>query len=153
MSAARVGYQAQLLKGKIGHQIINALKMELSHDISDPTSVPDAATNGSHHHHDTHALPPAFIQKAHWHYSSVKKAALDLDEDVIDFRRGLTIKQKEELKHVDTMPAARIATACQAYKDAYLDSTEGIQGVEDVPIYEHNDFPGMSRNWMLMEQI
>lgn len=147
MSAARVGHQAPLLTGKIGTRIINAaLAMELGHSTSDSTSVPDATPNGSHHHHDTHALPPAFIQKAHWHYSSVKRAALDLDEDVIDFRRGLTVKQKNDLKHVDSMPGTKIGTACQAYKDTCLGSVEDVRGVEGVPIYEHNDFPGTKCN-------
>jgi alkylated DNA repair protein alkB family protein 1 len=112
-------------------------KMELSTATSNATA-PEA--NG--HHHDTHAVPPAFIQKAHWHYSSVKKAVLDLDEDVIDFRRGLTAHQKDVLKPVNTLPASAIEAACMAYKKAYLGSTEEIQDIEDVTVYEHIEFPG-----------
>jgi hypothetical protein len=96
----------------------------------------------SHHHHDTHALPPEFIQKAHWHYASVKKAELDLDEKVIDFRRGLTAQQKSALRHVGTMSATQVGKACRAYKEGYLGSAVDIENVQDVTIYEHTDFPG-----------
>ena len=105
------------------------------------TPIPNGSSNEVHHH-DTHALPPAFIQKAHWHYSSVKKAVLDLDEDVIDFRRGLTAQQKNALKHVDTLSASTIQSACENYKEALLGSTDEVEGIEDVKIYEHTDFPG-----------
>ena len=101
-----------------------------------------ACTAEDAHHHDTHAVPPAFIQKAHWHYSSVKKAELDLDEDVIDFRRGLTAKQKNALRQAGVMPMSKIGEACRAYKEAYLGSKEDVQNVQDVPMYEHTEFPG-----------
>lgn len=118
-------------------------------DIS--TSAPTVETaphSDVAHHHDTHAVPPAFIHKAHWHYSSVKKSALDLDEDVIDFRRGLTTQQKNALKPVGNMSASTINTACRAYKQAYLGSTEDVQDVGDVTIYEHSDFPG--KRWKIV---
>jgi hypothetical protein len=105
-----------------------------------------APDSGSAHHHDTHALPPAFIQKAHWHYASVKKAELDLDEDVIDFRRGLTAQQKNALRLISNMSAPQVEKACRAYKEDYLGSEEDVQGVEEVRIFEHTDFPGKMSN-------
>jgi len=96
----------------------------------------------TNHHHDTHALPPAFIQKAHWHYTSVKRATLDADEDVIDFRRGLTAQQIQALKPIGTVAASRINEACQAYKDAYLGSVHDVHDIKDVTIFEHHHFPG-----------
>jgi hypothetical protein len=113
--------------------------MELS------TAANAAAGDNDDHHHDTHAMPPAFIQKAHWHYSSVKETTLDLDEHVIDFRRGLTIHQKSVLQPVGSLLASTVEAACTAYKKAYLGSTEAVQGLEDVTIYEHSEFPG--RRW------
>jgi hypothetical protein len=113
--------------------------MELSTAAAAVETVP--SPNGSHHH-DTHAIPPTFIQKVHWHYSSVKRIALDLDEDVIDFRRGLTAGQKEVLKPVGSLHASAVEAACTSYKKAYLGSNEDVQGLEDVRIYEHAEFPG-----------
>lgn len=122
--------------------------MELSSQAAavaqDP--APDANNN---HHHDIHGIPPQFLQAKHWHYSSVKKSVLDLDEDVIDFRRGLSPHQKQILQEKDILPASTVQAACEAYKNAYLRSDETVQGVEDVRIYEHTEFPGKSYREMV----
>lgn len=105
----------------------------------------DTRTSPSNHHHDIHALPPAFIQKAHWHYSSVKKAALDLDEDVVDFRRGLTAQQRNVLKPLDNIPSTVVADACKVYKQSYFGQQDDVRLEEnagEVTIYEHAEFPG-----------
>lgn len=118
-------------------------KMNMGTATTEAASDPATPSNGAHHH-EIHALPPAFIQKAHWHYTSVKKASLDLDENVIDFRRGLTPQQKHELTSVGIISASTIASACQGYKQARLDSNQPVDGVQDATIYEHKTFPGRS---------
>lgn len=98
-------------------------------------------------HHDTHALPPVFIQKTHWHYQSVKRTDLDNDPEVIDFTRGLSEKQQEILKPVGTVQAATIEAASIAYRNAASgdehDTSSLGEEVEDVIVYEHAEFPGL----------
>lgn len=96
-------------------------------------------------HLDTHALPPNFIQDSHWHYNQVKKADLDSDLQIIDFEKGLSESQKCVVTCVDAIAASRVCEASTAYKKAFLnceDTAEDAQDVQDVPIYEHSDFPG-----------
>ncbi|KIW08760.1 uncharacterized protein PV09_00698 [Verruconis gallopava] len=123
----------------------NLISMDVSaaSSSSSSSSVALVEQSGDAHHHDRHAIPPMFIQKAHWHYSTVKKAALDLDEDVVDFRRGLTLKQKNDLKIVGSLSAKRLETVCSQYIQARVGTSEAMEGLEDVTIYEHNDFPGL----------
>jgi hypothetical protein len=112
-------------------------------NISTAAAIAETTSNlDSNHHHDTHAMPPEFIQKVHWHYSAVKKATLDFDEDVIDFRGGLTVKQKQDLQPVETMSTTQIQTACDAYKKAYIESSDPVDDVSNVTVYEHKEFPG-----------
>ncbi|KAF2152120.1 oxidoreductase domain-containing protein [Myriangium duriaei CBS 260.36] len=97
-------------------------------------------------HHDTHALPPMFIQEAYWHYNKVKPADLENDAKVIDFAKGLSEDQARVLRPVGSIKAATIVAACSAFRRAALveDSKSPFKDlIKDAQIYEHQDFPGL----------
>ncbi|KAJ4990830.1 alkylated DNA repair protein [Stagonosporopsis vannaccii] len=92
-------------------------------------------------HHDTHATPPNFIQKEHWRYQSMRRAELESDPDIFDLskRNEFTSEQKEIWRPAGFIPASRIESACQAYAGGRPLS----DAIEDAPIFEHRDFPGL----------
>ena len=94
-------------------------------------------------HHDTHALPPKFIQDAYWHYNKLKTQDLDNDLLIIDFARGLTGEQTTALRLVNTIGSSNISAACGAFQHEALDSNGPLPTSADAPVYEHRDFPGM----------
>ncbi|KAF2188995.1 hypothetical protein K469DRAFT_684259 [Zopfia rhizophila CBS 207.26] len=100
-------------------------------------------------HHDTHALPPKFIQHEHWKYQNMKRAELDNDPKVVDFgsKHGLTEAQRRVWKSVGAIPAARIEEACKSYSIAVFGPDPGYQPalapVKDATIFEHQEFPGL----------
>ena len=97
-------------------------------------------------HHDTHAIPPQFIQEAYWHYNKIKTAELENDEELIDFGRGLSTEQKLLFKPVDMIKASTIESACRAFRDAALqtESDSPLRSViQDVTVFEHVHFPGL----------
>ena len=97
-------------------------------------------------HHDTHAIPPQFIQEAYWHYNKIKTADLDKDEELIDFGRGLSTEQKLLFKPVDVIIASTIESACRAFRDAALQTESDSplrSAIQDVTVFEHVHFPGL----------
>lgn len=98
------------------------------------------------HHHDTHAIPPQFIQEQYWHYNKIKISDLEQDESVVNWDKGLSEEQAKVLKPVSTISKSAIEKACIAFRNAAL-GTEGDETpleteIEDVTVYEHADFPG-----------
>ncbi|KAG9887682.1 hypothetical protein KCU82_g18985, partial [Aureobasidium melanogenum] len=98
------------------------------------------------HHHDTHAIPPQFIQEQYWHYNKVKISDLEKDESVVNWDKGLSEEQAKVLRPVSTISKSAIEKACIAFRNAAL-GTEGDETpleteIEDVTVYEHADFPG-----------
>lgn len=91
------------------------------------------------HHHDTHAIPPKFVQLAYLHYNKIKIPDLNADDNVIDFRRGLTEEQSLVVKPIGTISGLAIRRACSIY-DGGQEPDENM--IQDVQIYEHQDFPG-----------
>ena len=73
-------------------------------------------------------------------------ASVDGDLRVVDFRRGLSLEQKEKLILVDTVSSETIATARDAFREATRDVAGGALEVNSTPafctIYEHKDFDG-----------
>ncbi|KAF2745985.1 hypothetical protein M011DRAFT_527167 [Sporormia fimetaria CBS 119925] len=106
-------------------------------DVSTATAVQESTS----HHHDTHALPPAFIQKEHWRYNVMKKADLDIDPNVFNLRKydQFTEDQAKKWSEVGTIPAEQIETACEAYSNGRPLSSPPKEAI----IYEHTDFPGL----------
>ncbi|KAH4116023.1 hypothetical protein HBI70_168250 [Parastagonospora nodorum] len=92
-------------------------------------------------HHDTHATPPEFIQKAHWRYQSMRRADLESDPNVFDLskRQNFTEEQKDIWRPAGIIPASRIQAACEAYAGGQPLSAQH----HDAPIFEHRDFPGL----------
>lgn len=113
----------------------------------EPEGADEPGQHHDHHHHNTHALPPKFIQKRHWHYQQIKRSALDQDEDVIDFARGLSELQKSILKPVETVSKLTVRAASAAYRTAYFGDERVDEvldgGGGDVTVYGHEEFPGM----------
>lgn len=91
-------------------------------------------------HHDTHAMPPQFIQREHWRYQSMRKGALEKDPDVVDLRNrdSLSESQQQAWEPTGVIPASRIEAACEAYSGRPLQTPP-----HDAPIFEHRDFPGL----------
>lgn len=122
----------------------NTMQRTLKYD-ADETPVPESGRDTQErdvdrrHHHDTHAIPPKFVQLAYLHYNKIKIADLNCDENVIDFRRGLTKEQAAVVKVIGTISGLAIQKACSIY-DGGMDS--GQTTIKDVQIYEHQDFPG-----------
>ena len=92
-------------------------------------------------HHDTHAVPPQFIQKEHWRYQSMRKVDLESDPGIFDLsqRDQFSEERKDIWRPAGKIPAARIEATCQAYAGGKPLSAP----VEDAPIFEHRDFPGL----------
>ncbi|KAK7192301.1 alkylated DNA repair protein [Paraphaeosphaeria sporulosa] len=92
-------------------------------------------------HHDTHAQPPEFIQRQHWKYQSMRRADLENDTNVQDLSNWETFtKEKRNIwRLAGAIPGEQVQAACEAYAGGKpLDTT-----VEDVPFFEHRDFPGL----------
>ncbi|KAG2164233.1 hypothetical protein JADG_003972 [Aureobasidium aubasidani] len=107
----------------------------------------DFSADDKDHHHDTHAIPPKFIQEQYWHYNKVKISDLENDESVVDWNKGLSEEQAKVLKPVSTISKSAIENACITFRNAAL-GTEGDESpleteIEDVTVYEHADFPGL----------
>jgi alkylated DNA repair protein alkB family protein 1 len=92
-------------------------------------------------YHDTHATPPLFIQKEHWRYQGMRKAELERDPNIFDLstRSTFTKEQADIWRPAGSIPASRIANACQAYAGGKILA----RSPEDAPIFEHRDFPGL----------
>ncbi|KAI8931949.1 hypothetical protein NX059_010850 [Plenodomus lindquistii] len=92
-------------------------------------------------HHDTHATPPEFIQRAHWRYQSMRKAELESDPNIFDLskRDTFTDAHKDLWRPAGVIPASQIEAACQAYAGGTPLSTP----VEDAQVFENRDFPGL----------
>jgi DNA alkylation damage repair protein AlkB len=92
-------------------------------------------------HHDTHAQPPEFIQRQHWKYQSMRRADIDNDETIQDPSKwhDTNKDQKDAWIPAGTIPAGQIQAACEAYAGG---KPLGIV-INDAPIYEHRDFPGL----------
>ncbi|KAF2221347.1 hypothetical protein BDZ85DRAFT_15869 [Elsinoe ampelina] len=94
-------------------------------------------------HHDTHALPPLFVQEACWRYNKMKRADLDNDPNIIDFTRGLSEEQKACLKPESSISATTVQAACQAFWQESMHEDFPSTITTDVPIYSHVKFPGL----------
>src|SRR5690242_3680194 len=71
----------------------------------------------------------------------MRRAELESDPDIFDLSKHdeFTPEQKDIWRRAGFIPASRIESACQAYASGRpLSDT-----VEDAPIYEHRDFPGL----------
>ena len=92
-------------------------------------------------HHDTHAMPPQFIQTEHWKYQSMKKTDLLNDPTIFDLGsyHSFTEEQKRAWKPAGTISAQRIQAACESYGGNRPLSIPA----KDAPIFEHRDFPGL----------
>lgn len=71
----------------------------------------------------------------------MRRAELESDPDVFDLSKisEFTPEQKDIWRPAGSIPAARIEAACQAYAGGQPLS----EPVEDAPIFEHRDFPGL----------
>lgn len=71
----------------------------------------------------------------------MRRAELVNDPDVFDLSKinEFTPEQKDIWRPAGSIPAARIEAACQAYAGGQPLS----EAVEDAPIFEHRDFPGL----------
>jgi alkylated DNA repair protein alkB family protein 1 len=109
-------------------------------DTSQSTEAADEVRTGSVHH-DTHATPPMFIQKEHWRFQSMRKGDLEIDPAIVDLsnRESFSDEEKEIWIPAGTIPASRIAAACAAYAGGKPLQTSP----QDVPYFEHRDFPGL----------
>ena len=96
-------------------------------------------------HHDTHALPPMFIQEAYWHYNKVKASDLENDHKVVDIAKGLSPEQAEIIVPVGSIEASTIDSACAAFSNAANTIPENglvdLTVTEDATVYGHKDFP------------
>ncbi|KAF2825930.1 hypothetical protein CC86DRAFT_467521 [Ophiobolus disseminans] len=101
----------------------------------------EATERKSSVHHDTHATPPQFIQKAHWRYQSMRKGELESDPNIFDLskRAEFTEDQKAAWRPAGNIPASQIEAVCQAYAGNKPLNTSP----HDAPIFEHRDFPGL----------
>ncbi|KAF2727327.1 oxidoreductase domain-containing protein [Polyplosphaeria fusca] len=99
-----------------------------------------AAEKGSQYQ-DTHATPPMFIQREHWRYQTMRRAELDNNPDVVDLSNwhSFTNEQSQQWKSAGSISSAQIKAACEAYSD-------GVplgNSIQDAPVYEHREFPGL----------
>ncbi|KAF2281087.1 oxidoreductase domain-containing protein [Westerdykella ornata] len=109
--------------------------MELS------TAAASAPNSTSNHHHDTHALPPNFIQREHWRYQTMRKSELEQNPEVFDLRKysEFTKEQLEKWSCAGVIPASQIQAACEAYNGG-----QSLRdAAKDARIFEHRDFPGL----------
>ncbi|KAF2653845.1 hypothetical protein K491DRAFT_694377 [Lophiostoma macrostomum CBS 122681] len=108
----------------------------------DLSARPTADRSSSKQHHDTHALPPNFIQREHWRYQTMRKSDLESNINVFDLRNRDSFTEEQRLKwrSAGSIPVSQIEAACIAYKggDPLSSKVES-----DARIFEHGDFPGL----------
>src|ERR1700712_4355568 len=94
--------------------------------------------------HDVHAMPPQAICDLYKKYQKADNASIDVDLDIVDFRRGLTSEQEKRIVPVDTVASEVIVEAEMAFRSTNEDDL-GDRVTKSPPsctIYEHMDFPG-----------
>lgn len=71
----------------------------------------------------------------------MRRSDLESDENIFDLRKrdGFTTEQRQTWRLAGAIPASQVEAACVAYNSGQPLST----CVEDAPIFEHRDFPGL----------
>lgn len=88
---------------------------------------------------DAHQKPPDFLKDVYKKYQKLKGVALEQDEDIIDFKRGLSIKQEDLFKVTEWMSPE----ATQAVFKAFEDNNETPLILPDrIYAYHHLELPG-----------
>lgn len=79
----------------------------------------------------------------------MEDAELDLDLEIIDFKRGLSEVQREKLVPVGTVSSSTIAAAQEKFRNYGSQQVDGVNKqsrtgavVEECTVYEHKDFDG-----------
>jgi alkylated DNA repair protein alkB family protein 1 len=94
--------------------------------------------------HDVHAMPPQAICDLYKKYQKAENASIDADNDIVDFRRGLTSEQQKSIVPVDTISSQVIVEAEKAFRRT--NGLNEVVGDATIPnsctIYEHKEFPG-----------
>ncbi len=92
---------------------------------------------------DTHQRPPESIKSIYKFYQTLKLDDLDVNPDILDFRRGLSLEQKEQCKQVDTMLSETVRDACIRFGHPRQDDDDDDYAhFVDTPIFEHGKVPG-----------
>lgn len=97
------------------------------------------------HQFDAYAKPPSHIREVYKKYQKPSQA-LDSDPEIVDFKRGLTESQCNDIKVIGRIPKERLAETFNAFGRANYNRDSGSFGpssiVSDASIYEHHQLPG-----------
>ena len=98
----------------------------------------------SSQHHDPHERPPDHIRNVYKKYQKMKLRDLDKDPDIVDFKRGLSEKQKRHIKVIKEYKPEELTPAFRAF-EGIQDPTDSQGSLIDslILVYEHSDMPGI----------
>ena len=89
---------------------------------------------------DAHEVAPGLVRQCFKHYQKLSREAIDCDEDILDFRRGLSYSQQQLITQSSEIPVLDVARACLflARRDDSISET-----CSAACIYEVKSMPGM----------
>lgn len=67
-------------------------------------------------------------------------AGVNTDLEIVDFKRGLSLEQKEKLQPVGVVPSELIDQAQREFRNSSSEDDSDLP--EPCTIYEHSGFPG-----------
>lgn len=89
---------------------------------------------------NAHESAPQTIRDLYKHYQKLSRDILDSDPDIVDLRRGLVGGQKSTLHLANTIPRAKVDSACHNLSHGI--SSEHRLSEADVQVWEVEDLPG-----------
>ena len=91
-------------------------------------------------------MPPQPLCNLYKTYQKMDDVSVDSDLNVVDFRRGLTIEQKEKIVPVDSVTSEVITAAHVKFVESSQSTNGKPRNLSTSPdpctVYEHKDFDG-----------
>ncbi|KAF2760232.1 oxidoreductase [Pseudovirgaria hyperparasitica] len=97
---------------------------------------------------DAHQKPPEDIRLVYKSYQKMKVAALDWDENLLDFKRELSKTHKSKVKVLHTLDYEHLQGIFQQFTGEVVDVSNRACEKKatipaSIPVYEHDDCPGL----------
>ncbi len=88
---------------------------------------------------EAHERPPEAVREVFKLYSKMKTTAIESDQDILDFLRGLTARQEANLLHTNGISKEQL----QALENKFqLSASTELPHNPTVSVYEARDIPG-----------
>ncbi|KAF2123551.1 oxidoreductase [Dothidotthia symphoricarpi CBS 119687] len=91
---------------------------------------------------DPHERPPLSIRNVYKKYQKMKMKDLDQDVEIVDLSRHISTLLDSKVRVVKHLSMTDLMSAFQAFARQDLD-IESVETSSDVPVYEHEDMPGL----------